>query len=400
MVVVALLAIVGPASARFNSPTLLYQIPTADVLPAGALAISADLTYPLVNTPKNVNYPEADVNLLFSPVKGLNVGLTGYTFADWALDLKYQILGGGDPAKFGLALGVYDIGLNEYVSPVGHGLDDVWPDWRYNVYLPRYNRSTERFSAYAVTSIPLAKFARLHLGLGRGRFVGYAERSKYLNTDYFFDEYHQWAFGLFGGAEVFLIPQVALVAEASGRDLNAGVRASFDAFTATVAWTKMEGLLFDEGDARFGRLEVGVSYRREKVPQPPAPEIRPFQQEPAPEPEELPVAVAPEEVRLDTIWFDWDKWGITPVADAALRRNAMVLLAHPDLRVVITGYASREGSPERNTTLARRRAMVAFEYLKVLGVPAEQMRFRVMGESAGRPNPMHRAAYFEIEAEK
>jgi hypothetical protein len=397
MVVVPLLAVVGPASARFSSPTLLYQTPTVDVLPAGALAISADLTYPFTKTGMNVDYPEVDANVRFSPVKHLDFALTAYTFSDYALDVKYQVLG-STPDRSGLAVGVYDIGLSSYVSPIGHGTANAWPDWKWS------DRPAERFSVFAVTSFPVTRSVRLHVGLGRGRFVGYSTANKFLNIDYFLDGHHQWAFGLFGGAEVNVTPRVALVAEASGRDMNAGVKALFGPLTATVAWTKMEGLIFAKGEPEgcpnFGRLEVGVSYRREKAPQPPAPEIRPYHREPAPEPVEHPVVVAPEKLRLDTIWFDWDKWGITPVAEAALRRNAMVLLAHPDLRVVITGYASIEGSPERNTTLARRRAMVAFEYLKALGVPAEQMRFRVMGESAGRPNPMHRAAYFEIEAEK
>ncbi len=101
----------------------MFDTPTADVLPRCALAISADVTYPLVQTPQNANYLEADANVRFSPVKGLDIGLTGYTFTDYVLDLKYQILGNGNPAKFGLAVGCYDIGLSEYISPIGDGLD-------------------------------------------------------------------------------------------------------------------------------------------------------------------------------------------------------------------------------------------------------------------------------------
>jgi hypothetical protein len=169
---VALLAIAGPASAGFNSPTLLYETPTTDVLPAGSIAISADMTYPLIQTPHNVNYPEADANVRFSPVKHLDFAVTAYTFKDYVLDARYQILG-GEPDRLGLAVGVYDVGLSSYVSPVGHGRDAAWPDWKYGMYVPRYDRPTERFSAFAVASIPVTQFARLHLGLGRGRFVGY-----------------------------------------------------------------------------------------------------------------------------------------------------------------------------------------------------------------------------------
>jgi len=67
------------------------------------------------------------------------------------------------------------------------------------------------------------------------------------------------------------------------------------------------------------------------------------------------------------------------------------------MRVVITGYASEEGTLEHNLPLSARRAYAAYDYLKSLGVPAGQMRFRAMGESIGRPLPVHRSVYFEVE---
>ncbi|MCX6841112.1 MAG: OmpA family protein [candidate division WOR-3 bacterium] len=401
VVVVTLVTFAAPALAAINSPTLLFETPTADVLPACALAISADGSYPLVQTPQNANYFEANANIRFSPLKHLDFAVTAYTFADYVLDAKYQILG-GEPDHFGLAVGVYDVGFNSYVSPIGHGLDAAWPDWKYNAYLPRYNRQTERFSAFVVTSIPVTRFARLHLGLGRGRFVGYDRRSKYFNIDQFFDEYHQWAFGLFGGAEVYVTPKVALIASASGRDMNSGVKANFGAFTATVAWMKMEGLLFSEGDGRFGRLQVGLTYQFNNLCQHQESDIPLYHvapaPAPAPEPEQPPVAApSPEKLplRLNPIWFKWDKWDITAEAAATLRQNADVLLAHPDMRIVITGYASEEGTLEHNLPLSTRRAYAAYEYLQSLGVPAAQMRTRALGESAGRPLPMHRSVNFE-----
>jgi hypothetical protein len=412
VVVVALLAFVAPLSAKPVSTTLLYETPTAYVLPAGALAISADLTFPLIQTSHNVNYPEADVNARFSPYRKLDFALTAYTVADYALDVKYQAVVGG-PGRPSLALGVYDIGLSSYTSPVGHDTAHAWPDWKYNEYLPRYDRLPERFSAFVVTSIPVTKYARLHLGLGRGRFVGYDIHSRYLNIDYFFDEYHQWAFGLFGGVEVFVTPQVALVAEASGRDLNTGLKVNYRAFTGRVAWTKMEGLLFSSGDWRFGRLEVGLSYEYNNVSEltrlvphlptrhaPPAETVPqlvpvPLPTRPAPVPKPSPAML-----RLEPVWFKWDNTDILPVSGAALRRDADVLLAHPDMKVVILGYASQEGSAAYNFRLSGRRAQAVYELLRSLGVPGEQMRIQVRGAAVGRPYPLHRVVDFEIEPEK
>jgi hypothetical protein len=266
LVVSALLAFSAPASAAFDSPTLVFGTPTADVLPAGSMAISADVTGPLTQTSYNIGWWEGNAHAGFSPFKGFGLGLTAYTVKDYVLDLEYQVLGG--PGRLSLAVGVGDVGLHAYVSPVGHDTSGAWPDWKYNAYLPRYNRTTERFSAHAVTSIPLRKVARLNLGLGRGRFVAYDSRSKYLNSDIFFHEYHQWALGLFGGLEVYVHPSVALVVEASGRDWNSGVKLSIGPFRAAVAWTKMEGLIFARGAKRFGRIDIGVGYQFDRFEPP------------------------------------------------------------------------------------------------------------------------------------
>jgi len=378
---------------KYNSPTLLYETPTADVLPAGALAISADMTFPLVKTPKNVNYPEADVNVRFSPYQHLDFALTAYTFADYVLDVKYQLVG-SEPDRFGLAVGVYDIGLSSYVSPVGHDTTDAWPDWKYGEYLPRYDRPTERFSAFAVASIPVTEFARLHVGLGRGRFVGYDIHSKYLNSDIFFKEYHQWAVALFGGVEVYVTPQVTLVAEASSRDMNTGVKANFGQFTATVAWTKMEGLLASKGDERFGRLEVGLSYQFDNLFRRPARPVVPAPAPPAPPPESMPVtgphlkpetvAVAPKSALLP-IYFDLDKTDIRPGDAEILKRNAEAILARAKagLRadVIIEGHCCPLASEDYNAGLGMRRAQAAKAYLVGLGVDAVLMTTWSFGET-------------------
>jgi outer membrane protein OmpA-like peptidoglycan-associated protein len=391
VVVVALMAFVAPLSAWSGSTTLLYQTPTADVLPAGALAISADVTYPLVQTPKNVNYPEADVSVRFSPYPKLDFALTAYTFADYALDARYQVAGDGT-GRFGLAVGVYDVGLTSYISPVGHDTANVWPDWKYNQYVPRYDRLPERFSAFVVGSIPVTRFVRLHLGLGRGRFVGYDIHSRYFNIDYFFDEYHQWAFGLFGGVEVFVTPQVALVAEASGRDMNTGVKVSYRTFSGQVAWTKMEGLLFDEGDRRFGRFEVGLTYqlnnlsglsvkarpREHFVPpvEPGSPHLEPAQ---APSP-----VRRASGARLLPIYFDLDKSTIRPGDAEILRRNAEAILARVKAGlaadVIIEGHCCPLASEAYNVGLGMRRAQAAKAYLVGLGVNAALLSTQTFGE--------------------
>jgi outer membrane protein OmpA-like peptidoglycan-associated protein len=402
LAVLVLLAAAAPVTAQFNSPTLLFDTPTADVLPPGSIAISADVTVPLTKTDQNVDWPEADAHVRFSPFRGFDFGATAYTLKDYVLDAKYQLVRGG-PGRFGLAVGLCDVGLHSYVSPIGHDSAKAWPDWKYHdPDNGDYIRPTENFSAFAVASIPLWSFARIHAGLGRGRFVGYDGPNEYMNTDIFFEDYNQWAVSVFGGIEIYVAPEVALVAEANSRDMNAGIKANFGPISAAAAWKKMEGLLLVREGAEgheFGRLELGVSYLLDfHRPVPPSAPTKPT---PLPEPEQPPVvAPIPVKPRLNPIWFKWDKWDITPVAEATLHQNADVLLAHPDLRVLVAGYASEEGSLEHNYPLSARRAYAAYEFLQSLGVPARQMRYRAMGESAGRPLPMHRSVYFKTKPEE
>jgi outer membrane protein OmpA-like peptidoglycan-associated protein len=404
LALLAVLALAAPAAAVFNSPTLLYDTPTADVLPAGSFAVSADATLPLTNTAKNVNYWEVDGNVRFSPLKNFDFAVTAYTLQDYVLDAKYVFLGG--PGRFSMAVGMLDIGLNGWVSPLGHGWNATWPDWKYLDYrnkpLVDSIRPYENFSAFLVSTLPLGSFARLHLGLGRGRFVGYDGPNEYMNTDILFDAYHQWAFSFFGGMEIYVTPNVALVAEANSRDVNTGIKADFGPISAAVAWTKMEGLVWAADETpKFGRLEFGATYKfgpwvRHRAPQAPT---RPAELPPVPEPEPPPPLA--EALRLYPIWFRWDDAEITQVAAATLRRNAEVILSHPNIKVVIiSGYASEEGAPDHNIPLSGRRAQAAFDFLKSLGVPPEQMITKAMGESAGRPLPMHRSVYFELQMEE
>jgi len=286
-------------------------------------------------------------------------------------------------------VGVYDVGFNSYISPIGHDTANAWPDWKYK------DRTTERFSAFAVASIPVTKFARLHLGLGRGRFVGYDAHSKYFNTDIFFNECHQWALSLFGGVEVYVNPHVALVAEATGRDLNSGVKANFGPVTAAVAWDKMEGLLLSKGDERFGRLVFGVSYQFDNLFRHPARPVVPAPAPPAPPPESVPVtapqpkpetvAVAPVKFDLLPIHFDLDKSVIRPGDAEILKRNAEAIIAKTKAGlkadVIIEGHCCPLASEGYNVGLGMRRAESAKAYLVGLGVDAALLTTESFGKA-------------------
>jgi hypothetical protein len=398
-VALALLAIAGTAPAECGSPTLLNGTPTADVLPVGAVAVSVDASFA---GGAGTGQREENASLSLSPCRNLDVGVTAYTRADYVLDVKYQLLTGRS-GRLGVAVGVCDLGVNGYVSPVGHGQANVWPNWMYQQDGVS-QRPYENSSVFVVASYRATPTIRLHAGLGRGRFVGYGQRSRYLNTDILFRGYHQWAIGLFGGAEVVVLPRVALVGEMSGRDLNAGVRASYGGVTATVAWTKLECLLFSMGST--GRLAVDLSYgfqnwsgvsglfRRQRAAATSVTAKLPVTECSASQD----AAACPGGAGFDPVLFDWDSWQITRAAAASLSRSVALLRNRPQTVLVITGYACEGGSPEANTMLAGKRALAAFEFLKAQGVPGRRMSYRARIATSAMPLPLQRAVRLDTES--
>ena len=245
------LGLVGNLRAEFNRTPLLIDAPTADAQNYRSLLFNACLTQRLSRDPA---VPGGERNLSFSlsPVRRLSVAVTAYTRRDYVLGASYQLLDGGAGS---LALGIHDMGIYSHVSEMGHN-DNVWPDEKYE------SRPYENFSAFLVGSVPVGSVLRLHAGLGRGRYVGYGNRSQYLNTDYLVGGRHQWAVGLFGGVEARLGRHLALALEADGRDVNAGVKANLGPVTAGVALTKIEGFLSKE---QFQRVSAAVSYQANNI---------------------------------------------------------------------------------------------------------------------------------------
>jgi len=83
---------------------------------------------------------------------------------------------------------------------------------------------------------------------------------------------------------------------------------------------------------------------------------------------------------LKTIYFDFDKSNITPAASTTLQENANWIKANPGKHVSLEGHCDERGTNEYNIALGARRAKSAFDYLRSLGIPAEQMSTQSFGE--------------------
>lgn len=86
------------------------------------------------------------------------------------------------------------------------------------------------------------------------------------------------------------------------------------------------------------------------------------------------------EGELQTIYFDFDSFDLTPEARETLAHNARWMKAHPDRKVVIQGHCDKRGSTEYNLALGEKRAQVVRNYLRSLGLDAGRLSIISYGE--------------------
>jgi peptidoglycan-associated lipoprotein len=83
---------------------------------------------------------------------------------------------------------------------------------------------------------------------------------------------------------------------------------------------------------------------------------------------------------LKPIYFDFDKSNITSTAQQTLKENAEWMKKNPDQKVSLEGHCDERGTNEYNLALGARRAKSAYEYLRALGIPNQQMSTVSYGE--------------------
>lgn len=84
---------------------------------------------------------------------------------------------------------------------------------------------------------------------------------------------------------------------------------------------------------------------------------------------------------LEMINFQTDASDLDDVSRAILRDKVAIFNANPDMKIVITGYASSPGAPSYNMALGMRRASAAKAYLVSQGVNASRIDIATRGES-------------------
>ena len=76
----------------------------------------------------------------------------------------------------------------------------------------------------------------------------------------------------------------------------------------------------------------------------------------------------------DRVFFDYDRYTLTPEARATLDKQVAWLKKYPQVTATIEGHADERGTREYNLALGERRATSVRNYLTAQGVPTARLR--------------------------
>lgn len=130
--------------------------------------------------------------------------------------------------------------------------------------------------------------------------------------------------------------------------------------------------------------DVPVPVEPPEVPkiEKPAEEVKPT---PPPKPEvEKPKPLPKFDVNdhpLQDVYFEFDKFDLTPESRAALQRYSEVLKTNSDVQILVEGHCDERGTEEYNIGLGEKRAQAVHDYLVNLGVSASRLKTISYGES-------------------
>ncbi|MBX6324237.1 MAG: peptidoglycan-associated lipoprotein Pal [Rhodospirillaceae bacterium] len=76
----------------------------------------------------------------------------------------------------------------------------------------------------------------------------------------------------------------------------------------------------------------------------------------------------------DTVYFGFDRYDLTPEAQAQLQKQAAWLKTYPNVSVIIEGHCDERGTREYNLALGERRANAVRDYLIALGIAPNRLQ--------------------------
>jgi peptidoglycan-associated lipoprotein len=98
--------------------------------------------------------------------------------------------------------------------------------------------------------------------------------------------------------------------------------------------------------------------------------------------EELPEDLAQLNAQgyLEDVFFDTDRYDLTPAARESLAKNAAWLQQYPTISILAEGHCDERNTREYNLALGERRASAVRDYLVFLGIAAQRIKIISYGE--------------------
>jgi OmpA-OmpF porin, OOP family len=107
-----------------------------------------------------------------------------------------------------------------------------------------------------------------------------------------------------------------------------------------------------------------------------------FNPPPPPPPAPVPVAApAPAPAKTYLVFFDWDKYSLTPRALDIISQAATDSKSQSTTTIDVSGYTDTSGTPTYNMGLSQRRATAVATQLVADGVPASEITTHAFGET-------------------
>jgi len=86
-------------------------------------------------------------------------------------------------------------------------------------------------------------------------------------------------------------------------------------------------------------------------------------------------------IRLDKIYYDYDKWNIRPASADELDRVVKLMNDYPDMKIELSSHTDSRGSDAYNEVLSQKRAESAVQYIISKGIDAKRIVAKGYGET-------------------
>ncbi|HEY5207893.1 MAG TPA: OmpA family protein [Stellaceae bacterium] len=143
------------------------------------------------------------------------------------------------------------------------------------------------------------------------------------------------------------------------------------------------GIESDRNRVTYNMIRLAATYRFAPPPPPPPPMV-----EPAPMPVAAPAMAPPMPTRAFLVFFDFDRYSLTPDARRVIEAAAASYKANGVARIDVAGYTDLAGTQAYNLRLSQRRADSVSAYLVAQGVPPGVLDVKWFGKEHPRvPTP-------------